>query len=324
MPEIDVTVVTPTRNRPPLLECALDSIRRQAFQNYEVFVIDDGSEEQHAVAYRKLIGRFDDRFRLLQPLAPGQKTGSGPAVSRNRGIEAGRGRYIAFLDDDDVWTWGEHLAVAVAALDATRVDVYCADMQGFRGDQLLISSWFPDHRPLLAGERIRNEPAVYRCPRHAFVEAASHRVVHPNMLVIRRALLERIGGFLVSLRYAEDTEFVLRLADRSEWLLFCPEVVARYRLPEGTAHSLTMSSIDQDWQTLAAAQHMKLTAVSPEVQRAARSIESWTLRLLSRSMKRQGRIGTAMQMAIQAFVAWPSLGSLRHVAATLVPDRVDR
>jgi glycosyltransferase involved in cell wall biosynthesis len=320
MPQADVTVVTPTRNRPPLLERALDSIARQTFQNYEVFVVDDGSSVEHAASYRGIVARYDERFHLLQPLQPGQ-TGSGPGVSRNRGMEAGQGRYIAFLDDDDIWTWDDHLKSAVEVLDRTGIDLYCADMQGFSGDVLVFDSWFPDSRALLSSERVRVDPPTYRSTRAAFVEAASHRVVHPNMLVVRRQLVDRTGGFLASLRYAEDTEFVLRLADNTAAVLFCPKSVARYRLPEGNAHSLTMSQTFQDLQTLAAAQHLKITAQSPEVRQAARQIESWTLRLLSQAVKRDGRAGTSLALALQAVVVKPTLGGLLQIARTILPRR---
>jgi len=312
----DVTIVTPTRNRPALLERALNSILRQTFHRYGVVVVDDGSDDEHAAAYRTVVARFDNRFRLLQPLKPGQK-GSGPAVSRNRAIDAGEGRYVAFLDDDDVWCWDDHLTNAVNALERTGAELYCGEMQGFSGDELVIGTWFPDSRPLTSGAMIQATPPIHEASRAAFVNAASHRVVHPNMLVVRRRLIERAGGFLVSLRYAEDTEFVLRLADSVDKVLFCPVSVARYRLPEGNAHSLSMNRLEQDLQTLAAAQHLKATARTAEVRRAASSIESWTLRILSRAAKSEGRRGSALELALQAFVVRPTAGSLRQIVTTL-------
>jgi hypothetical protein len=138
---------------------------------------------------------------------------------------------------------------------------------------------------------------------------------------VRRRLVERAGGFLASLRYAEDTEFVLRLADNTAAVLFCARSIARYRLPEGNAHSLTMSRTQQDLQTLAAAQHLRIVARSPEVRQAARSIESWTLRLLSQAVKREGRAGTALGFALQAFVVQPTVGGVVQIARTMFPLR---
>ena len=95
----DVTVVIATRNRPAALENALASVAAQHLESYEVVVVDDGSQEEHAESYRSLVAH-DKRIRLLQPLKAGE-SGSGPSASRNRGIFAGTGRYVAFLDDDD-------------------------------------------------------------------------------------------------------------------------------------------------------------------------------------------------------------------------------
>ena len=311
----DVTVVTPTRNRPAILKRALDSIARQTFSRYEAFVVDDGSGEEHAAEYREILKDFDERFHVLQPLRPGE-TGSGPAVSRNRGMAAGTAPYIAFLDDDDVWTWERHLETAIDALERSGLDLYCAEMQGFQGDRVLIDRWLPDHGPLLASPRIGERPPLFHCSRAAFVEAARHRTIHPNMLVLRRTLVDRVGGFLNSLRYAEDTEFVLRLIDGVEAVLFCPTPVARYRLPEGNAHSLTMSRTQQELQTLAAAQHMKIMARTPEVRRAATSIEAWTLRVLSHGMAVSGQRWAAIRLALQSLIAQTTLGGVAHLAKT--------
>jgi glycosyltransferase involved in cell wall biosynthesis len=314
-----VTIVTATRNRPAMLERALASIARQTFPNYEAFVVDDGSEAEHAASYRAVVGGFDKRFHLLQPLHPGQ-SGSGPSASRNRGIAAGRGRYLAFLDDDDTWTWDDHLKVAVEMLDQTGVELYCADMQGFRGESLILETWFEDRRPLVSSARARTDPPIYRVTRAAFVEAARHRSVHPNMIVVSRQLVDRVGKFLERLSFSEDVELILRLVDGTDTVLFCDKPVARYRLPQGDSISLSMNGIEQDLQTLAAAQHVRMVARSPEVRRQAGNLESWTLRLLSRALKRDGRRGAALGMALQGLVAQPTLGGVLHLVRTIAPE----
>jgi glycosyltransferase involved in cell wall biosynthesis len=316
----DVTIVTPTRNRPDLLDRALQSILRQTRQSYEVVVVDDGSVEAHTAAYRELVQGLDDRFRLIQPLRPGE-SGSGPAVSRNRGIDGGTGRYVAFLDDDDTWIWDDYLTASVGVLDETGLDLHCADMEAYRGGTLEFPSWFPDMMPLTSGQRLRDEPPAFRVSRANFVRAAAHRVIHPNMLLVRRTLFERAGGFLNSLRYAEDTELVLRLADHVAEVVFCQKPVARYRLPEGSAHSLTVTAVDQDLQTLAAARHLYVTARSREVRRAAAGIASWTLRRLSHQMRREGRPGASVSLALQALAARPTVGSLVDLGRAVLPAR---
>ena len=320
MKHVDVTVVTATRNRPTLLAQALDSIRHQTLQCFEVCVVDDGSSPSAAVANRAVVEALDDRFRLILLSNPGT-AGSGPAAARNQGMEAGCGRYVAFLDDDDTWVFDGHLEAAVDTLDRTGLDFYCANMEAVRNDVPVWDSWFPALHvaPLLEGQQVSAVLPIYRGVRADFIAAAGGRVVHPNMLVLRRSLVSRVGGFLRTLRYAEDTEFVLRVLDATESVLFCPQIVARYRLPEAGSHSLTMTRIEQELQTLAATQHLRMFARSHDVRSAARNIESWTLRVLSRFVKNQGQHIAAVSLALQAVAVQPTAGAVLHLARILLP-----
>jgi glycosyltransferase involved in cell wall biosynthesis len=323
MRPVDVTIAMATRDRSALLGQALASIDRQTLHDHEVFVVDDGSSSEEVAKTRALFDRLDSRFNFLQPLGPGE-TGSGPSAARNRAISAGSGRYVAFLDDDDVWTFDDHLKVAVDMLDRTNADLYCGDMQGFRGDTLVWDTWFPDRRELLSGERLQVSPSVYRVSRSAFVRAATHRIVHLNTVVIRRSLIERTGGFLLRLRYAEDLEFILRIVDQIDTMLFCEQHVARHRFPSGDSYSLTIALVERHLQTLAAAQHLRVVARSSEVRHAARRLEAWTLRLLSHALRERGRRGTAIGFAIQALVTFPAAGAFRELALALTGSRTEQ
>jgi glycosyltransferase involved in cell wall biosynthesis len=91
----EVSVIIPTCNRAHLLPSALKSVLQQSLQNIEVIVVDDHSADDTL----KVIEEFDDsRLRCVA-----RKERGGGAVARNTGIAAARGKYIAFLDDDDTW-----------------------------------------------------------------------------------------------------------------------------------------------------------------------------------------------------------------------------
>src|SRR5260370_24652309 len=90
-----VSVVIPAYRHRDFVLATLDSVFSQAFTDYEVIVINDGSS--------------DDTTELLRPLAASghiryfEQANAGQATSRNRGIHAARGEFIALLDDDDLW-----------------------------------------------------------------------------------------------------------------------------------------------------------------------------------------------------------------------------
>ncbi|TVV42220.1 glycosyltransferase family 2 protein [Thalassolituus sp. C2-1] len=91
------SIVTPIYNSSEYLCSAIDSVISQTFTDWELILIDDCSEDNSV----ELIGSYvsvDSRIRLIR-----LPENSGAAVARNKGIELASGRYIAFLDSDDLW-----------------------------------------------------------------------------------------------------------------------------------------------------------------------------------------------------------------------------
>lgn len=115
-----VSVIIPTYNRRNLLQRAIDSALQQTVQDIEVIIADDGSTDGTAELFST---PQDPRIRYCQ-LPHG-----GACAARNAGIDLARGRYIAFLDSDDVWRT-DKLAVQQKQLEATDADVvFCAFMR---------------------------------------------------------------------------------------------------------------------------------------------------------------------------------------------------
>jgi glycosyltransferase involved in cell wall biosynthesis len=90
-----VSVVLPTRNRANLLRRSIASVFGQTYQNLELIVINDGSTDN---TLEILSAVNDSRLRVLN-----REINQGAAAARNAGINAARGEFIAFQDDDDVW-----------------------------------------------------------------------------------------------------------------------------------------------------------------------------------------------------------------------------
>jgi glycosyltransferase involved in cell wall biosynthesis len=88
-----VSVVIPTYNQPAFLREALDSVFRQTFKDYEIIVVNDGSTDNTA----ELLMQYGDRIRVVS------QENQGIGRARNRGMDEAVGRYIAFLDHDDLW-----------------------------------------------------------------------------------------------------------------------------------------------------------------------------------------------------------------------------
>lgn len=183
-----VSVIIPTYNRAPLLQCALDSVLCQSYRDWEVLVCDDGSADETAASLGSAV--FPVRYLRLD------HTGS-LGRTRNSGIQNSRGEFIAFLDDDDFWHPFK-LERQVAALQADP-----AAGVAYTDAQLLL----PDGSlspPVLSSKEKR--------PGRLFSRLLQNCFFHPSTVMVRRDLLIAAGAFDESLYTGEDLDLWLRLA----------------------------------------------------------------------------------------------------------------
>lgn len=156
-----VTVIIQTFNRSNILEYAIGSVLRQTFTDWELLVIGDGCTDDTA----EVVARCTDpRVRFVNlPERVGDQ--SGP---NNEGVRLARGRYVAYLNHDDIWL-ADHLQQTVAALDGGNADL--AFTMQFEAD--------PDGRVRI----------------NASYPAGFDPLLHPNnsTWVFRRELHERVG-----------------------------------------------------------------------------------------------------------------------------------
>jgi len=112
VPRVSGTI--PTYRRPELLPRAIASVLCQTFEDFELLIIDDASQDTTGQVVKSI---SDERIRYCR-----NEINKGGAASRNRGIREAQSSYIAFLDDDDEWL-PEKLELQVALLDQSPPEV---------------------------------------------------------------------------------------------------------------------------------------------------------------------------------------------------------
>lgn len=92
-----MSIVTPAYNAEPFIGDTIASVQTQTFVDWEMLIVDDCSADRTGVLVER-IGEADSRVRLIK-----LKKNSGPAMARQAALESARGRFIAFIDSDDLW-----------------------------------------------------------------------------------------------------------------------------------------------------------------------------------------------------------------------------
>ncbi|WP_117168485.1 glycosyltransferase family 2 protein [Paraliobacillus sediminis] len=113
-----VSIVMPAYNCGDFIEVALDSVISQIYQNWEVIVVDDCSTDNTAKLVKAYMSR-EPRIKYNK-----LNTNSGAAVARNEAVNLAKGKYIAFLDSDDVW-FHDKLSKQINFMKQNKYDFTC-------------------------------------------------------------------------------------------------------------------------------------------------------------------------------------------------------
>ncbi|HEX4996834.1 MAG TPA: glycosyltransferase [Terriglobia bacterium] len=188
--ETRVSVIMPTFNRPELLAAAIDSVRKQKMQNFEILVVNDAGSDIDDVVSRR------NKSRKITTIRHGRNLGL--AAARNSGIRMARGEYIAYLDDDDLF-YPDHLETLTRYLDANSAPVAYTDAA--RAHQSHgPEGWTVTHRDVPYSMDFDNDQILVG----NFIPVLC--VMH------RRKCLETVGLFDESLTTHEDWDLWIRLS----------------------------------------------------------------------------------------------------------------
>jgi GT2 family glycosyltransferase/SAM-dependent methyltransferase len=185
-----VSVIVPTHNRPDMLAVALESLTTQTLKDIEVIVVNDAGRDVASV-----VERFSDRLAIRYLNLPTNRRLAG---ARNAGLEAARGKYIAYLDDDDAY-YPNHLEVLATHLERSGGHVAYTDAN--RAEQVLEGGRYVT----------RERRVIYS---HDFSADAMLITNYIPVLCVMhaRACVAETGGFDESLPVLEDWDMWIRMS----------------------------------------------------------------------------------------------------------------
>ncbi|MFQ5964188.1 MAG: glycosyltransferase family 2 protein [Candidatus Scalinduaceae bacterium] len=203
-----VSVIIPAYNVERYIGETLDSVLVQTYSDFEVIVVDDGSNDRTAFIIKKYQKKNPEKVRLIQ------KENAGPARARNVGIKASTGEYIAFVDADDLWL-PEKLEKQVSYFEKQPPQVGMVYTNAKKFDQQGIWTLPKRYR------KKRVEGWIYK-------DLLRENMIPNQSVMVRKRCFEKVGLFEESLDIIEDHDMWLRVAMKYE-IAFLNEVLSLYR-----------------------------------------------------------------------------------------------
>lgn len=227
-----VSVIMPLYNSSAFMDESIRSVLDQSFADLELILVDDCSTDDSLAGARALAAQ-DDRIAVV---ALPDNQGGGAA--RNAGIAAARGRYIAFLDSDDIWE-SEKLAVQLAAMEERKASFSYTDyrMATGEGDQgkTISSPDRVDYRTLLRNNVIGCSTVIY-----------DRKVLGTRLF----PLIRKRQDFGLWLSILRDIDFAWR----------CGPALTRYRIRQNSVSSNKLQAAAYTWKVYRELEALPLSA----------------------------------------------------------------
>jgi GT2 family glycosyltransferase len=204
------SILTPVFDTPAdVLSAMLASVRAQRFADWELCLVDDCSTQPHVGEAIEAAQREDPRIRVLR-----RDSNGGIVAASNDALAMATGEFVALLDHDDTLHRDALAAVDAAIAAEPEADyVYTDEDKIDRAGRRSVPFFKPDWSP----ERMRTQ--MYTC----------------HLSVLRRALVEEVGGFDPEFEGSQDWDLVLKVTEQARRVLHVPRVLYHWRTLETSA-----------------------------------------------------------------------------------------
>jgi glycosyltransferase involved in cell wall biosynthesis len=214
-----VSIIIPTYNRADLMPRAVNSVLNQIFKDFELIIIDDGSTDNT----KQVVDEFQKKDKRIKYIW--QENSGTPSKPKNTGIKNSYGEYIAFLDSDDEWLPKKLKKQLNVFKNSKKEDL------GFVGCNALI-----------VNEKTGTE-TVYNMPLYndkIFFEKLlkNNFIWSSSGALVKKEVFEKIGLFDEKLKYGEDWDMWIRIAQKYNFD-FVPEVLFKYYIHSSSVTNTT-------------------------------------------------------------------------------------
>ena len=284
-----VSVIIPAYNAVWCIVEALDSVRQQTYEDYEVIVVNDGSTDNT----KEVVEAYFAQYPLLKAQARLiNQTNKRLGGARNTGIWASKSELVAFLDADDVW-YPEKLKRVMEVFGSSRekIGLVCHDERVVKNGQTVRINHYGPWEPHMYERLLFNDNCL-----------------SPSAVVVRKDLLDKVGGFSENPRFhsIEDYDLWLKLS-RLTRFVFLHEVLGEYRLFEDSLGSAIKYNLENTLSVLEChfSEYFRKRKISVVDKIHIQRRKSLVYRRAVRQSQKRGQFGNAFQYLLESLKLYP-------------------
>lgn len=229
-----VTVVTPTWNSEKYIQKAIESVQMQTYQDWEMIIVDDCSTDK-TVEIVGSIAEVDPRIKLLQ-----QSKNSGAGAARTHAMQNATGRFIAYLDADDIWK-PEKLEKQVQFMKGKQCGFSCTSYEVIND----------------AGEPLNKY--IHMLPQVDYVGFLTNNLLQTAGIMVDTDIVDKKYLVMPDIRRRQDAATWLQILKAGYECYGLEEILAEYRRTENSLSSNKFKAVKGIWSLYRDIEHLSLS-----------------------------------------------------------------
>lgn len=233
MAEQKVSIITPTWNSEKYILQTIRSVQNQTYQNWEMIIVDDcSSDSTYSIVKKEM--ESDSRIRLFR-----QEVNGGAAKARNKALQNATGRYIAYLDADDIWL-PEKLEKQVAYMIKHNCGFACTSYEVISDN----------------GEKLNKY--VHMLPKVDYVGFLTNNLLQTVGIMVDTQKVDKQLLVMPDLRRRQDAATWLQILKAGFECYGVDEILAQYRRAEQSLSSNKFKAVKGVWKLYREIEHLSL------------------------------------------------------------------
>lgn len=228
-----VTIVTPTWNSERYILDTIKSVQAQTYSYWEMIIVDDCSTDRTIEIIQKVADE-DGRIRLLR-----QDKNMGAARARTRAMQEGTGRYVAYLDADDIWK-SDKLEKQVKFMQQQKIGFSCTSYEVINNDGKPLNKY------------------IHMLPKVNYVGFLTNNLLQTVGIMVDTGIVEKKYLVMPDIRRRQDAATWLQILKAGYDCYGLDEILAEYRRTENSLSSNKLKAIKGIWTLYRDIEHLSL------------------------------------------------------------------